>query len=179
VKPTAHLNPTVPTEQSSAAHKIESLVQGYAPGQDVPLAAYATLIGIFGSMLAVLLASRKTRERAPDKVPIADVVLLGAAAHRLSRVVSSDRVTAAIRAPFTRYVDSPGGGEVEEEPRGKGFQKAVGQLLTCRFCVGPWIAMALVSGLTLRPRATRIVSALFAVSAVSDFIHRAYARVRQ
>jgi hypothetical protein len=157
----------------------EGLIQGYAPNQDVPLAAYATLIGIFGSMLAVLLANRKTQERAPAKVPIADVILLGAAAHRLSRVVANDRVTAALRAPFTRYVDSPGGGEVEEEPRGKGFRKAVGELLTCRFCVGPWIAMALVSGFTFRPRATRIVSALFAVSAVSDFIHRAYARMRK
>ena len=68
---------------------------------------------------------------------------------------------------------------VEEEPRWKGFRKAVGELLTCRFCVGPWIAMALVSGFTFRPRATRIVSPLFAVSAVSDFIHRAYARVRK
>lgn len=157
----------------------ESLAEQYAPGKDVPLAGYATLMAMFGTTLLALLACRKTRDAAPERISAADIALLGAATHRLTRVVAKDWVTAPVRAPFTRFVESEGGGEVQEQARGTGLRKAVGELLTCRFCLGPWIAMGLVSGLVLRPRLTRMVATLFAVSGVSDFVHQAYSKVKK
>jgi Protein of unknown function (DUF1360) len=32
-------------------------------------------------------------------------------------------------------------GEVPESSRGSGLQKAVGDLVTCPWCVGPWVAL--------------------------------------
>ena len=35
---------------------------------------------------------------------------------------------------------------MEEEVRGKGAQKAVGELITCPFCIDMWVATGLVAG---------------------------------
>lgn len=54
------------------------------------------------------------------------------------------------------------------------MRRAVGDLMTCPYCSGPWIAGALMAGLLAAPRAARTVIRLFAMVAVSDFLHRAY-----
>lgn len=79
----------------------------------------------------------------------------GVATHWLSRIITKDWVTIPVRAPFTRYRKSLPGGEVLEESRGKGLRRAVDDLPTCQFCIGPWVAGALAAGLvaaTLSPR---------------------------
>jgi hypothetical protein len=52
------------------------------------------------------------------------------------------------------YIRSSGAGEVEEEPRGRGFQRGIGHLISCPYCMAPWCATALSFGL-LSPRAQR------------------------
>src|SRR5690348_11902054 len=93
---------------------------GYDDG-DAPLAGYATLISTFSSLGigALALAARRGR-RSVDLGP-GDLVLLTIATHHLSRIVTKDRVTSVLRAPFTEYEGRAGPGEVNERPRGTGL----------------------------------------------------------
>ena len=151
---------------------------GYAPGQNIPLGGYAALMGVFGGALTALLASRRGR-RSPARISNNDLALLGVATHRVTRVLTHDWVTAPVRAPFTRYQgEGKGGGEVEEEARGSGLRQAAGELLTCRFCAGPWVGMAFVGAYLFRPRETRTVASIFTVATASDFLHQVYDRLQ-
>ena len=63
-------------------------------------------------------------------------------------------------------------------PRGgNGVRHTIGELLTCPFCLGVWIATAYVAGLGVAPRATRGWAAVFTVTGISDFLQPAYARL--
>lgn len=139
-----------------------------------PLAGYATLLGAWTGIYGGLLVAGERGGRLPERIPPADIVLLGVATHKLTRIVTKDWVTAPLRAPFVRYEGSAGGGEVKEEVRGRGLRKAIGDLLTCPWCTGPWVAGSLLAALVSRPRATRVVAAGFSAVAVSDFLHHAY-----
>ncbi len=147
--------------------------QGYSE-EHTPLAGYAALLGIFTGVFGGLLAAGIVADRLPRRISAGDIILLGVATHKLTRVITKDWVTAPIRAPFVRYEESTGGGEVRESARGRGLRKAVGDLLTCPFCTGPWVAGALMAGRIAMPRATRVVASTFAVVAVSDGLHQLY-----
>ena len=103
-----------------------------------------------------------------------DLALLGVATHKLSRLVAKDRITGIIRAPFVNYIRSAGAGEVEEEPRGRGIQRGIGNLVSCPYCMGPWSATALAFGFLFAPRISRFFAGILSSVAVSDFLHRAY-----
>ena len=147
--------------------------KGYSE-EPTPLGGYTTLLAAWSSLFGGLLASAAVKKKLPRRIQAGDIVLLGVATHKLTRIVTKDWVTAPVRAPFVHYEESAGDGEVKESVRGTGLRKAVGDLLTCPWCTGPWVAGALMSGLVARPRATRAVAATFAAVAVSDFLHRGY-----
>lgn len=151
-------------------------VAGYGGGEEMPLGGYSALLGAYGVLAGAALGM--AGGRFPERVSAGDVALLGVATHKLARIVTRDWVTAPVRAPFTRYVESLGSGEVREEARGEGVRRAVGDLLTCPWCIGPWIAGALATGMAVAPRATRMAATAFAAVAVSDFLHHAYERAR-
>ena len=67
---------------------------------------------------------------------MADIALGALATQKLSRLISKDKVTSFVRAPFTRFEEKAGHGEVFEEPRGTGLRYATGELLVCRYCGG-------------------------------------------
>ncbi len=95
------------------------------PGEDRPLAAYAGLTAAFGLTLGGgLLASRATGRELPERPAAADLVLIGLATHKVTRLLAKDRVTAFLRAPFTRYQEPSGHGEVEEAPRHRAAPRA-------------------------------------------------------
>jgi hypothetical protein len=153
---------------------VEEAVAGYAD-EDLPLGSYAALVAIFNGVFgALLLATRRSRGGLPEKVGLGDVLLLGVATFRLSRTLGKDRVTSFLRAPFTEYEGPGGPGEVEERPRGRGVQQAVGELLVCPYCLAQWIAAAFIYGLAIRPRPTRLIASVFAVKAVADGLQIAY-----
>jgi hypothetical protein len=97
----------------------------------------------------------------------------------VARLLAKDPVTSPIRAPFTRYEGQSGPAELAEEVRGVGARKTVGELLTCPFCSGQWVASAFVAGLLVAPRPTRALAALFTVAAGADLYQHAYALVEQ
>jgi len=147
---------------------------GYKGGEEMPLASYAVLLGIYNTaFLALLRAVQNSEDRLPEKFNLTDLLLLSVATHKLSRIISKDRVTSPLRAPFTEYVEPAGQSEIKEKVRGTGMQRAVGDLLTCPWCLSPWVAAGLAFGLVFQPRATRIVAGVFVAATVSDFLHHA------
>ena len=148
---------------------------GYSPEQDRPLATYAAMTGAFvaafgGSLWGIRLAGKEL----PERLVLADVVLVGLATHKLSRVIAKDKVTSFVRAPFTRYAGAAGQGEVAEEPRGEGLQRAIGELLRCPYCLAQWVTTALVVALLATPRLTRLVASVYAAQTLSDFMQLVY-----
>lgn len=147
----------------------------YDPREGHPLASYAVLTATFGAALAgsLLLARARGREL-PERIPARDVVLAGIATHKLSRLLAKDRVTSAIRAPFTEFQDAAGHGEVRERARGRGLQRAIGELLVCPFCLGQWVAGAFTVGYVAAPRLTRVLAAMWTAEAIADAAQLAY-----
>lgn len=152
-----------------------SLASHYAPGQERPLGSYALLTGVYsGALAGSLIALRSRSHELPERFTLADVLMVGVASHKLSRLLAKDKVTSFIRAPFTRFQEESGQGEVEEEPCGHGLRLAVGELLVCPYCLAQWVATALTLGLIGAPRLTRTIGAIFVAHTVSDFLQAAY-----
>ena len=143
------------------------------------LAEYATLLGFYLASAAVLTGIAVQQHRLPRKFGLLDLALLGMATHKMSRIVAKDRITGILRAPFVSYIRSSGAGEVEEEPRGSGFQRGIGHLISCPYCMAPWCATALAFGFVFAPRATRFFAGILVSVTASDFLHRAYARMKE
>jgi hypothetical protein len=151
-------------------------VTGYAD-KPIPLKSYAALATAFNVALATGIAA--TKDDLPERFAPLDLVLLGVATHKYSRLVAKDRVTSFLRAPFVRYEGEAGPAEVSETPRGQGPQKAIGELINCPFCLGMWIASGLGLGFVAAPRVTRFVAGIGAALAVADFLHLAHAAASQ
>src|SRR5438045_521898 len=138
------------------------------------LAEYASLLGFYVASVAVLTGMAMEQDRLPKRPSLLDLAILGLATHKLSRIVAKDRITSILRAPFVNYIRSAGHGEVEEEPRGRGIQRGIGQLISCPYCMAPWCATALGFGFIFAPRVARFFAGVLATVAASDFLHRAY-----
>jgi hypothetical protein len=165
-----------PIETSAATDKAPDIIAGYAPPSErPPLLSYTIFAGIFNALFAsaLLLAKRQGREL-PERVGAADLLTIGVASHKLSRLVSKDKVTAPLRAPFTEYEEQGGPSELEESSRGSGARKAIGELLICPYCLGLWVVAAFALGLLFAPRLTRFVAAVFSALTISDFLQIAY-----
>src|SRR5690606_8159414 len=119
---------------------------------------YAAVVGGMGLVLR--------NRRLPERIDPQDIALVALATHKLSRLVSKDPVTSPLRAPFTRFRGVSGPSELREEVRGHGSRHAVGELLTCPFCLSQWIATGFVFGLVVAPRPTRLVTSLYSALAV-------------
>ena len=141
----------------------------------MPLGGYVVLTAVFHALVALaVLALRRSGRPLPERFAASDVVLTGAATHKLARLITKDRVTSFARAPFVEYQGSAGPGEVDEKPRGRGLRRSIGELLVCPYCLGLWIATAFGLGLVAAPRATRLVALVFSALGISDFLQIAY-----
>jgi hypothetical protein len=148
----------------------------YAQGEERPLGGYLLLMAAYGATALGLSGLVRADGRGlPERIGAADLALIGVATHKCARLLAKDPVTSPLRAPFTTFKGTSGPAELQEEPRGSGLRKAVGELIVCPFCVGQWVATGFVFGLALRPRATRLVASLFAALTVADFLQFAYA----
>ncbi|HEX2895863.1 MAG TPA: DUF1360 domain-containing protein [Marmoricola sp.] len=143
----------------------------HIPGYVGALAAFGTTVLAAATTLVV------RGDHPPDSFRTSDLVLGALATQKFTRVITKDAVTTPLRAPFTDFEKPIGSGEVEDRPR-EGHRHAIGELLTCPFCLAPWTATAYVAGLALAPRAARAWAAVFAIVGGSDALQHVYARVR-
>jgi hypothetical protein len=163
-------------DNGSALKELPNPAAGYAdPDQRPPLLSYLGFMGIFGSLLAAALAiARRQGRDLPEQVPAGQLLLIGTASHKLSRLVAKDKITSPLRAPFTELEGRGGPAELEERSRGTGVRKAIGELLICPFCLGLWVIAAFSVGLLFAPRVTRFIASLFAALTIADFLQVAY-----
>jgi hypothetical protein len=149
---------------------------GYAkPSERPPLLSYAFLMAIFNALFAAaLLRAKQGGRQLPERPSPGDVLLVGVASHKLSRLISKDKVTSPLRAPFTEFEEQGGPSEFEERSRGSGFRKAIGELLICPYCLGLWVVAGFSLGLLFAPRLTRFLASVFSALTISDFFQIAY-----
>jgi Protein of unknown function (DUF1360) len=149
--------------------------ESYAPPRErPPLTSYAALSAVFNAGFVAALVAAGRSGRLPERIDAGDVLLIGTASHKLSRLITKDRVTAFARAPFTEYERPGAPSEVEERARGRGLRRAVGELLVCPYCLGLWTSAGLHVGLVFAPRTTRVVASTFTALTLSDFLQIAY-----
>jgi Protein of unknown function (DUF1360) len=163
-------------DSGSVLKELPDPTDGYAaPDERPPFLPYLTFMSTFGTLVAAALAIAKRQGRElPERVPAGQLLLIGTASHKLSRLVSKDKVTSPLRAPFTELEGKGGPAEFEERSRGTGLRKAIGELLICPFCLGLWVIAGFSVGLLFAPRVTRFVASLFAALTISDFLQIAY-----
>jgi hypothetical protein len=164
------------TDLRTPTETLRSPLDGYAPDHEHrPLAGYSVLSGIFGvSFVGALVAAHRAGRSLPQDLSIKDIVLTGIATHKLSRLIAKDKVTSFARAPFTRFQEATGYGEIAEQARGKGLRLATGELLVCPYCLAQWIAGAFTVGHVAAPRLTRLLTSMWTAHALADAAQLAY-----
>jgi hypothetical protein len=171
---------TVDEAAAKVAGAIDRERRAYSAGEERPIGSYGLILGAYAAVVGGLgLLARRRRRTLPDRVGAYDLATMAVATHKLSRLVTKDTVTAAARAPFTRFQEAAGEGEVTEEVRGHGVRHAIGELVTCPFCMAQWVATGFGFGLVLVPRATRLAMAVLTSVAVSDYLQFAYSAAKR
>lgn len=160
----------------------ESGWQGYASADErPPLGSRLVLSSSFAAAFTLFLGWRRRSGRGlPEAIGVRDLLLIAGASFKLGRLITKSKVAAPLRAPFTELQgegDAPG--EVDEKPRGSGPREAIGELLTCPFCLGVWTASGLAAGLVMVPRETRLIASILTTVGISDFLQGAYAALEK
>lgn len=163
------------TRTAQARRDDPGLFGAYSPDEERPLRGYAVLTSVFAALAgAFSVWLRKTGRELPERVGASDLAILTVATHKASRLLTKDRVTATVRAPFTRFQANEGAGEVSEAARGTGLRRAVGELLVCPYCIAMWIAAGFAGALVVAPRGTRLVASVLTILFGSDVLQIAY-----
>lgn len=83
--------------------------------------------------------------RIPHDIRILDLVLIILATARLSDIISTDQVMEWLRRPFVTLAPTEIAGHetTTRVGRGRGLRRTIGDLLSCPWCVGVWIAAVL------------------------------------
>lgn len=152
----------------------------YRGGARRPLAGYVLLMAVFSALVGGTAGlAFATGRRLPSELSALDLLLLTVGTHKLARTISKDSVTSPLRSPFTQFEESGAPAEVNEQVR-KPTQitHAIGELITCPFCLGLWTATGFSIGMVFAPRLTRLIAATFSVSAGADFLQFAYTRMQ-
>lgn len=134
-------------------------------------AAYTALTGSFLTIFSgMALATRKRKHKTPTPM---EFLQLGLATYRLGRLISYDKVFEPYRAPFTKTVPDASGEGDTVEPKGRGVQAAIGDLICCPICSGTWVAAALVYGLNLFPNVTRLFISIMSAVGAAELLNAA------
>src|SRR3954471_13809959 len=148
----------------------------YTNGEARPLAGDLGAMGVYAGLVSAAAAAvRASGRQLPERIPVGDALLLTVATFRLARRIAKDPVTAPFRAPFVRFEGASGHAEVAEEVREHGGVKhAVGELVTCPFCLAQWVGTGFVSGYVTAPKATRLAALTMTMIAGSDVLQFVY-----
>ena len=144
--------------------------------EDRPIGAYTGLMAIYlGAVAALSLVGRR---RLPGALGPSDLLLGSVATFTLTRTIAKDPIASPLRMPFTRFEGASGASELQEEVRATGWRHAVGELLTCPFCLSQWTATLLVAGIVVVPRFTRTMMSVLTMVGASDALQLVYGRAK-
>jgi hypothetical protein len=137
-----------------------------------PLGAYTILLASY--LLVVVVLSFSGRKRLPGTLAPSDLALGAVATFIGTRTVTKHPIASPLRMPFTKFAGVSGPSELHEDVRASGWRHAVGELLTCPFCLSQWTATTLVTGIVVAPKLTRTVMSLLSIVGAADFLQVAY-----
>lgn len=137
-----------------------------------PLGAYSILLASYLTVVVVL--AYKGRDRLPGALAPSDLALGAVATFIGTRTVTKHPIASPLRMPFTKFAGVTGPSELHEDVRATGWRHAVGELLTCPFCLSQWTATTLVTGIAVAPKLTRTVMSVLAMVGAADFLQVAY-----
>ncbi|EOD69402.1 DUF1360 domain-containing protein [Amycolatopsis vancoresmycina] len=160
----------------SVAEQAKRIQRRYAGDEDRPLGGYVAAMGAYSALVGGLtLLGRAVGARLPERFGVGDTLLLGAATFKASRLLAKDAVTSPLRAPFTRYEEPAGDDELNESVPGTGHvEHAVGELVSCPFCLNVWVGTGLAAGLVIAPRPARLAATVLTAVGVADALHLLY-----
>ena len=144
-----------------------------------PLKSYAGIMASYGALTVLLTLVLRRRRFGVRPLSPWNFALYALAAEHISRLISKDSVTSPVRKPFTEFKEPAGEGEVNEEVIGSGLRLAIGELLTCPFCLDQWVATGLVAGGVAAPTVTTAVVSVSAVARTADYLHLLYGLFRE
>ena len=150
----------------------EREADAYRGAEPRPLGALLGIIGAYLAFVAAGAAWVSRKGRWPKRLRLDDLALGVVATHRMSILLARDTIASPVRAPFTRFEGPAGEGRLKEEVRGTGWRKAVGELLTCPFCLAQWIATLWAFAFLLFPRPTRIAATILTTVTGAGWLHR-------
>lgn len=154
--------------------------QDYAGESDRPLGSFLALMGGYAGAVAALSAVVRSRDvELPDGLSWKDLALVALATHKASRVIAKAPVTSPLRAPFVQFQGASGEAELAEEVHATGARHAIGEFVTCPFCLSQWIATALAFGIVLAPRPTRLAAGTLAALVGSDALQFLYSDLQE
>lgn len=133
---------------------------------------YILLDVIFIALYAGVLLALYYLDRLPRGIGVLDFVLLGLAAARLSDIISTDDIMQWLREPFIKVEEEQiAGQEVQTRVgRGRGIRRVLGELLSCPWCVGVWVAAGLTYAYFLLPRIVWLFVLLMAIAEVGSLL---------
>jgi hypothetical protein len=159
---------------------VEAEADEYRQGAVRPLGGYAIVMALFAGLVGLaggVAALRGTRQRG---ITPYELLLMTAGTHKLARLVTKDAITSPLRVPFTRYKEPGGPGELNEEVREQGqLRHAVGELITCPFCLSVWVATGFTVGFLFVPRFTRLVASALTAVTGADYLQLLYAHLQK
>ncbi len=142
------------------------------------MGGYVALLSTYSLGATLVAAILRSRAKEMSPLSVRQLVLLALATQHLSRLIAKDSITAPLRSPLTRFVKATGEGEVDEEVIAKGLGHAVGELVSCPYCLAQWIATGLVAGSVAAPNLTEALTTICALARVSDWLQLAYDRLK-
>ena len=137
-----------------------------------PLGAYTILLASY--LTVVVALAFKGRKNLPGALAPSDLALGAVATFIGTRTVTKHPIASPLRMPFTKFAGVTGPSELHEDVRRDGWRHAVGELLTCPFCLSQWTATTLVTGIVVAPKLTRTVMSVLAMVGCADFLQVAY-----
>ena len=154
---------------------LEGVQRTYDSEGQIDLVARSGAMAAYGVAVSALVATVRMNGRPPAGFAPADLMLGGIATHKFARLITKSSVASPLRAPFTQFVECSGPSEHSEVPRdGSHAQHAIGELLTCPFCLGVWVGTGYVAALAVAPRGARAWAAVFTVTAIADTMQHLY-----
>ena len=144
-----------------------------------PLNSYAGIMASYGGLASLLVLLLRRKRFAVRPLSPWNLALYALTAEHLSRLISKDSITSPVRKPFAEFEAPAGEGEVNEEVIGKGARHAIGELITCPFCLDQWVATGLVAGSVAAPTLTTAVVSVSAVARTADYLQLLYGLLRE
>ena len=162
----------------TVAEAAQREADAYRGSEPRPLAGLAAIIAAYLSFVAAGAALVSRKGRWPKHLRLDDLALGVVATHRLSMILARDTIASPVRAPFTEFEGPAGEGKLNEQVRGTGWRKALGELLTCPFCLAQWVATLWAFAFLLFPRPTRMAAAVLTTVTGAGWLHRLDAKMK-